>query len=51
MMIPYSDGGVLNELHVHEKVLDESYTDAGTMIEALLDEVAYARFKEYVISE
>ena len=51
MMIPYSDGGVLNELHIHEKVLDESYTDTGTMIEALLDEVAYARFKEYVISE
>lgn len=47
LVIPYSDGGVLNELHTNEKVLDESYTGDGTVVKVLLDDKVYGRLKKY----
>ncbi len=51
LLIPYSDGGVLNALHDTEKVLNEEYTADGTVIEVLLDDAAYGRMKQYTNEE
>lgn len=47
LLIPYSDGGVLNELHSNEKVLSEEYTGEGTLVKVLLDNAVYNRLKGY----
>ncbi|MCH5213171.1 MAG: GTPase HflX [Oscillospiraceae bacterium] len=51
LLIPYSDGGVLNELHSHEKILSEEYTAEGTMVDVLLDNAVYGRLKQYALPE
>lgn len=49
LLIPYSDGGLLNELHTREKVLSEEYTGSGIMINVLLDAAARGRLKKYTV--
>ena len=49
LLIPYSDGGLLNELHTREKVLSEEYTGSGIMIKVLLDAAARGRLKKYTV--
>lgn len=49
LLIPYSDGGVLNELHNSEKVLTEEYTGEGTKVTVLLDDAVYNRLKSYEV--
>jgi GTP-binding protein HflX len=46
-IIPYSDGGVLNELHSKEKVLSEEYTENGVKLEVLVDEAVYMKLKRF----
>ena len=46
-IIPYSDGGVLNELHSKEKVLSEEYTESGVKLEVLVDEAVYMKLKRF----
>ena len=51
LLIPYSDGGVLNELHKNEKVLDEEYRGDGVYIKVLADEAVFQTIKQYEINE
>lgn len=51
LIIPYSDGGVLNELHKNEKVLDEEYRGDGVYIKVLADEAVFQTIKQYEINE
>lgn len=48
MLIPYSDGSILNTIHNSQKVLSENYTSSGTELKVLLDNESYAKFKEYI---
>ncbi len=49
ILIPYSEGGLLNELHTNQKVLSEEYTQDGIKIELLADEITFNRLTEYII--
>ena len=51
LLIPYSDGGVLNELHKNEKVLDEEYRGDGVYIKVLIDDAVFQTIKQYEINE
>ena len=51
LLIPYSDGGVLNELHKNEKVLDEEYRGDGVYIKVLADEAVFQTIKQYEINK
>ena len=51
LIIPYSDGGVLNELHKNEKVLDEEYRGDGVYIKVLIDDAVFQTIKQYEINE
>lgn len=51
LLIPYSDGSVLNELHKNEKVLDEEYRGDGVYIKVLADEAVFQAIKQYEINE
>lgn len=49
LLIPYSEGGILNSLHSDEKILSEEYTAEGTEVEVLIDEAVYGRLKRFEI--
>ena len=48
VLIPYTNGGLVNELHKNQKILDEEYTESGTLLRLLADSVTYASLKEYI---
>lgn len=50
LLIPYSDGGVLNELHKNEKVLSEEYEAGGVRVSVLIDDAVYGRLREYTVT-
>ena len=41
--IPYSQGRMLSVVHEDGRVLSEEYTDAGTVVKAMIDEQTYGR--------
>ena len=47
MIIPYSEGGVVNSIHENQKVISEEYVAEGTLIELLCDEAMYEKLREY----
>ena len=49
MLIPYSQGAVLNTVHNSQKVLSETYTEKGTELKVLLDEESRIKLKDYII--
>ena len=49
LLIPYSDGAVLSAIHEGELVKSVEYTDEGTVVEALLDNITYERYKRYAL--
>lgn len=49
LLVPYSDGDILNILHTEEKVISENYTADGVEIDVLLDDIAYIKLKKYII--
>lgn len=51
LLLPYSEGGILSELHESEKVLREEYTQDGIEVEVLIDSVVYGRLKQYEITK
>lgn len=51
LLIPYSEGSVLNMLHNGEKILKEEYTGEGTIVDVLLDKAVYGRVKMFEIKE
>ncbi len=50
-LIPYSEGALLPMLHADQRVLSEEYTETGTRIEALVDEICYAKLRNYVLRD
>lgn len=50
LLIPYSEGGILNTLHKDEKVLSEEYTPDGIAVEVLTDDAVYGRLKRFEVS-
>ena len=51
LLIPYSDGGVLNALHTTEKIISEEYRDDGIKLRALIDGALLTKVKKYEINE
>lgn len=48
VVIPYSKGSLVNELHTNQKVLKEDYTGEGTRMTLLADNVTYNRLRDYI---
>jgi len=51
LLIPFSKGQILSEIHKEHTVLSEEYVPEGTRITCLLDATAYARHREYIVEE
>ncbi|MDD6735689.1 MAG: GTPase HflX [Clostridiales bacterium] len=49
VLVPYSEGSLVNELHENQKILSEEYTEEGTKITLLADRQAYEKLKNYII--
>lgn len=47
LLIPYTDGAVVSEIHENELIISTEYTEEGTLIEAMLDAVTKERYKKY----
>ncbi len=47
LLIPFSDGALLNEIRRDGKVFSEEYTAEGTMVDALVDIKLYSRVEQY----
>ena len=48
VVIPYNEGSLASELHTTQKVLEEEYTEAGTKLTLLADNVTYGRLRSYI---
>jgi len=48
ILIPYSDGNLLNELYKNQKVLSEEYTADGVEVEFLADEAMFRRVHDMI---
>lgn len=51
LLVPYTDGSIVSEIHKNQKVLSEDYTENGTKLTVLVDGVMYEQLKEYIIEE
>ncbi len=51
LLIPYSAGQILSQIHETQTVIDESYEACGTLVNALLDAVSYSKYREYIVEE
>ncbi len=47
LLIPYTDGSVLSELHENEMIIETEYLEEGTKVTAMLDAITKARYKKY----
>ncbi len=48
VLIPYTEGALVSELHKNQKILSEEYTAEGTRIRLLADSTAYCELKKYI---
>lgn len=51
ILVPYTEGSLVSELHKNQKILSEDYTADGTELRLLADSVTYAGLKKYMIEE
>lgn len=51
LQLPYSLGGAVETLHNNARVKTVEYTAGGIAVEAILDDILYGRFREYVVKE
>ncbi len=51
VLIPYTEGALVNELHKNQKILSQEYTESGTKIILLADSITYNVLKEYLTEE
>lgn len=51
LLIPYSKGQIVSELHANQTVMEESYEADGTLITALLDAISYSKYRDFVTEE
>ncbi len=49
VMIPFSEGALVSELHEKQKVLSEEYVAGGTMMELMVDNEMYERIRIYCL--
>jgi len=49
VLIPYSAGSLVNDLHMNQKILSEEYLPEGTKIVLLADSITYEKLKNYII--
>lgn len=49
IIVPYTEGALVNELHEKQKILQEEYKENGTEIRLLADSEAYEKLKSYII--
>ncbi len=49
LLIPYSDGGVLDMLHRESEVRSVEYAEAGTLVEAVVDDKTCGRMQKYKV--
>lgn len=49
MLIPFSKGGILNEIRNHSKILKEEYNENGTLIYAEMPVSVAEKYKEYIV--
>lgn len=49
LLIPYTDGAAVSDIHERELVLSTDYKEGGTLICAMVDPVSYERYKRYEI--
>ena len=49
LLIPYSDGAVLDMLHREAQIVSTDYAAAGTVVEAVVDEKTYGRVRGYLL--
>ena len=48
LMIPFANAGLLNEIREKGTLLSEEYTAEGVAVEAVVDEMLYARVKDFL---
>lgn len=51
LLIPYTEGQVLSQIHEQGQILKEEYREEGTLIFAELDSVSYGRFVKYQLDD
>ncbi len=51
VLIPYTEGSLVSELHKNQKILSEEYTAEGTQIRLLADSITYAELKKYLVEK
>lgn len=51
LLIPYTKGDLLSNLFDNTKVENQSHTEEGTKVTAILDEIDYNKYKEYIVEE
>ncbi len=51
ILLPYSLGGILSEIHTNQKVISEEYVENGVKVKLLADSVAFERLKQYRTEE
>ena len=49
VMIPFSEGALVSELHQTQKVISEDYTAGGTVMELMVDKEMYERIRLYCL--
>ena len=49
LLIPYSDGGVLDTLHREAEVRSVEYAEAGTLVDAVVDDKTCGRLQKYKV--
>ena len=51
LVVPYTNGGLIDTLHSNAQVLQVEYTGEGVQMEAILDPILYGRLKDYITGE
>ncbi len=51
LLIPYSEGAIVESLHKNQLVISEDYTENGTKICAMIDEICYNKLRNYVVRQ
>jgi len=51
LILPYSQGGLLDTLHKNAKVHSVDYTGEGIVVDTVLDDILYGRLKDYITKE
>ena len=51
LLIPYSMGQILSQIHENQTVLEETFEAGGTRIKTMLDAISYSKYREYIVGE